>query len=45
MACNYNAFLNDINKINNFKIIEAIEIDVMPNTKNTQNLIYLNKIE
>ena len=45
MACNYKAFEKDKNQINKFKIIDSIEIDVMPNTKNTQNLILLNKID
>ena len=45
MACNLKAFERDKDQISKFKIIDSIEIDVMPNTKNTQNLLLLNKIE
>ena len=45
MACNLKAFERDKDQITKFKIIDSIEIDVMPNTKNTQNLLLLNKIE
>ena len=45
MACNLKAFERDKDQITKFKIIDSIEIDVMPSTKNTQNLLLLNKIE
>lgn len=45
MACNIKAFNKNLTEVNLFHIIDSIEIDVMPFTKNKQTLIFLNKIE
>lgn len=44
LACNFKAFLKDKDELEYYQINDNIEIDVMPFTKMTQNLIYMEKV-
>jgi len=43
LACNYNAFLENKYQLDQYMIIDQIELDVMPLTRLKQNLIYMKK--
>ena len=43
LACNYQAFLKNADKLNEYYIIDRVELNVMPHTNITQNLIYMKK--
>lgn len=42
LACNYKAFLRDKNELDQYNIIDQVELDIMPMTKMTQNLIFMS---
>lgn len=44
LACNYNTFTKNKTKLDQYEIIDQVELNVMPLTDKTQNLIYMNLI-
>jgi tRNA/tmRNA/rRNA uracil-C5-methylase (TrmA/RlmC/RlmD family) len=41
LACNYKAFFKNKIQLDQYKIIDQVELNVMPTTKMTQNLVFL----
>jgi tRNA/tmRNA/rRNA uracil-C5-methylase (TrmA/RlmC/RlmD family) len=41
LACNYKAFLKNKIQLDQYKIIDQVELNVMPMTKMTQNLVFM----
>ena len=41
LACNYKAFLSNKIQLDQYKIIDQVELNVMPMTKMTQNLVFM----
>jgi hypothetical protein len=44
LACNYKTFTKNKTKLDQYEIIDQVELNVMPLTDKTQNLIYMNLI-